>query len=693
MHAMTDLILGCGGIVEWLDGLVISTQFTWGMLMILLGVLIALGQPLYVVLGATTAWLLLTLPDHPPYKDFAGSLNVIVEETRILSDKVELLAIPFFVLAGAIMTRGDIARRLVAVARAFFGWLPGGLAISAVAACMFFAAISGSSPVTVIAIGTMMYPVLTQERYTERFSAGLLSTAGSLGILIPPSIPMLIFAIVLGQVDGGWSEPLGTDGQPAYGNLVASSGLDNVGALFLAGVGPGILVGSALAIFSLISGRIQKVKTEPFDLRHAMRTVKDGFWSLMLPVLILGGIYTGTFTVTQAAAVAVVYSFVVEVFIHGQLELKDVPRIFSESAVLMGSLLLIIAMALGFNRFLVKAEIPELAVDMIRGWDMTTFEFLLVLNLLLLVVGCLMDIMSAILILVPLISPIALEMGVHPVHLAVIFIVNLEIGYLTPPLGLNLFVASTIFRKSLGEMVMSVLPFILIMMGCLVIVTYVPALAMGPLAIMGGKSPFFGFPETITRDEAAALKTTPVGNERSISELMADAPEEEVDDSGNTVTYPSADSQLTDAMSRLPDDAFLSLLDLADLMTGRHMHVVLARADMLEADTIVELVNALTPIYEAVDDDTLAKDAARTVFDGVVARIEPLDKDALTAEVTSGTLATAVKTLIAEATGSAAPEPDPEPTPDEAPDTDPQEADPEPASDPTPDTAPQEPPP
>jgi C4-dicarboxylate transporter DctM subunit len=466
--------------------------------------MMALGVPLYVLLGGVSMYLLLSIVPDNPTDTPAMALLPLVENSRQLGDKTELLAIPFFVLAGAIMTAGDIAKRLIALARATFGWLPGGLAISGVMACIFFAAISGSSPVTVIAIGSIMYPVLRQEGYSEKFSSGLMTSSGSLGILIPPSIPMLVYVIVFGQTQKGgeWSVPMTQGCEPAYDVMLN----DPVTTLFIAGVGPGVLIGSMLAGYSMLIGKLEGVRTTPFVWGRFKEALGEGFWALLLPILLMGGIYTGTFTVTQSAAVAVAYSFVVETLIHRGLRIKDVPKIFGESAVLMGSLLIIIAMALAFNSYLVSMEIPDKAVKLIADYNLDRTSFLIVLNILLLGVGALMDIMSAILILVPLLGPIGTELGIHPIHMAVIFIVNLEIGYLTPPVGLNLFVASTIFKQPVGRVITSVLPFIAVMLASLMLITFMPAISLGPLAVKKGQSPLFGFHgDTLTRAQCDAL--------------------------------------------------------------------------------------------------------------------------------------------------------------------------------------------
>ena len=533
-----------------------STMAIIGLIVIILGV-IFLGEPLYVLIGAVAVWCLAT----------SGVLErldllstTIIGETRGLSDNPVLLAIPFFVIAGALMTEGDIAKRLIEFAKALFGWIPGGLAIAAVCACIFFAAISGSSPVTVIAIGTIMYPALLKEKYPDSFSTGLVTSAGSLGILIPPSIPMIVYAIV---------DPTQFVDPPGY--TLTDRGA-SVAELFVAGLGPGLLIGLALSGYAMYTGWVNKVpRTEiprskliarvlllvdapvgtlallwfgvldqPIALachalvqgvlvfvgwygtedgREVLRTFVRGFWALMLPVIILGGIYSGLFSPTQAAAVSVVYAFVVEYWIHKSITLDDLPRLLSESAVLMGTLLIIMALALGFNRYLELAQIPEAAVELIREWDLSLFAFLFILNILLLIVGCLMDILSAILILVPLLAKVGAGLGVHPLHLAVIFIVNLEIGYLTPPVGLNLFVSSTIFRKDLGDVIRSVLPFMLLMLGCLLMITYIPTISLGPVALMRSKPAIVNFPEP---KKAKPGKPTEDGKKQEINSELDD---------------------------------------------------------------------------------------------------------------------------------------------------------------------------
>ncbi len=483
------------------------TWFWLGLFGILFG-LILLGVPLYVLIGSLTLYLLLAGGVFTEFR----LLTSVIEQTRGLADQPVLLAIPFFVISGAIMTEGDIAQRLIDFAQSVFGWLPGGLAISAVFACVFFAAISGSSPVTVIAIGTIMYPALMASNYPDRFSTGLVTSAGSLGILIPPSIPMIVYAIV---------DPTGLKDPIGYALASAGGGDSSVKDLFIAGLGPGLLIGLVFSVYALRVGLKHKVDRTPFAFAQVFESGKRGIWALLLPVIILGGIYSGIFTPTQAAAVAVIYSAAVEFFIHRSLEIKDIPRVFNESAILMGALLIIMALALGFNLYLDRAKIPEAAVEMILEMNLSVFTFLIIVNILLLIVGFFMDILSAILILVPLLAPIAFGLGIHPLHMAVIFIVNLEIGYLTPPIGLNLFVASTLFKKGIGEVVRAVIPFMLLMVGCLIAITYVPAFSLGLVALSKGKSPWVGWPDR----EAIEKKVDDVPGARTTTEPEPDQPE------------------------------------------------------------------------------------------------------------------------------------------------------------------------
>jgi C4-dicarboxylate transporter, DctM subunit len=500
-----------------------KTWFFLGLIALIVA-LILLGVPLYVLIGSVTMYLLFF---GGIFKEFT-LLTSVIEQTRGLSDNTVLLAIPFFVLAGALMTEGDIAQRLIGFAQTIFGDLPGGMGIATVFACAFFAAISGSSPVTVIAIGSIMYPALIKHGFPERFSCGLVTTGGSLGILIPPSIPMIVYAIV---------DPTALRDPVGYNLAGSGGGESSVKDLFIAGLIPGAMIGLVLAIYAMYVG----LRMTPLNRERAIRSawiiffvavlpgwlfirlftntltivegvliggvylviaaflfqaIKRAFWALCLPLIILGGIYSGVFTPTQAAAVSVLYAVIVEFFIHRSLKVTDLPRILGESAVLMGTLLIIMALALGFNLYLDRAKIPEQAVAWILDMELSIFTFLLIVNVLLIIVGFFMDILSAILILVPLLAPIAHGLGIHPIHMAIIFIVNLEIGYLSPPIGLNLFVAGALFKKGLGEVVRSVVPFIGLMLVCLVLVTYVPTISLGLVSWSKGGDFYVPFPSS-----------------------------------------------------------------------------------------------------------------------------------------------------------------------------------------------------
>jgi C4-dicarboxylate transporter DctM subunit len=409
------------------------------------------GSPLFVLIGIGTLGSLFLWSGFTHINQF----SIIIEAIRSLADSPTLLAIPFFIMSGAVMSKGQISQRLIEFAQAFIGWVPGGMAMSGVLACMLFAAISGSSPATVVAIGTMMGPALIAEGYKERFSHGLLTSAGSLGILIPPSIPMIVYPIV------------------------NQSAVIEVERLFASGFGPGLVMGSILIGYSFYQGIVDKVPTSPFKLKKLATAARDGFWALMFPILILGGIYGGIFNAVEAAAVSVAYAVVVEIWLHRALKLKAIPAIFGETGVFLGSFLVILIMALALGEFLEKEDIPALMVEWIQGKDLEYWQFLLLLNALLLAVGMMMDILSAMFVFVPLLAPIAASMGVDPIHFGIIFIVNLEIGYLTPPVGLNLFVASALYRKGLGHVIRSVLPFVALMLIGLAIITWYPQLSVG----------------------------------------------------------------------------------------------------------------------------------------------------------------------------------------------------------------------
>lgn len=410
--------------------------------------LIVLGAPLFGVIGLATLLSFGLFTEIP-----ADKWGFLVSQQMLgILNKDALLAIPFFVLAGVLMTGGGISRRLIDFARSLVGWFPGGLAVATVIACMIFAAISGSSPATVVAVGMLMFPALTREGYPEKFGLGLLTSSGSLGILIPPSIPMIVYAIM---VDGV-----------------------GVGRMFLAGIMPGLMIGGMLVVYSIIIGVRNKVRTTPFDLRLVGVTLRKGFWGIMLPVLILGGIYSGLTTVNEAAALSVVYALFVEIFIHREIRVTQLPGLIVNAMIEMGAILMIIAMAAALANFMTIAQVPVLLAESMQNVVSSKIGFLLLANVVLLLTGCLMDIISAILILAPIIAYVGAQYGVDPVHMGIIFIVNLEIGYLTPPVGMNLFVATSLFNRPFTKVVLGSLPFMLLMLVGLMLITYVPDIAL-----------------------------------------------------------------------------------------------------------------------------------------------------------------------------------------------------------------------
>jgi len=433
---------------------------TGGLILLTSLLLVFVGAPLFVAIGVATLACVVFLGDLSGFN--------VAKDMFEATKKEELLPIPFFVLAGNIMTKGSLAERLIAVARAALGRTPGGLGLATVVACAIFAAISGSSPVTVIAIGGLMYPMLVKDGYPKSYATGVLSSAGSLGIIIPPSIPMILYAIVVSLSD------------PAHPVAVDD--------LFLAGIGPGLLIAGILMVYTLFrtrpsGGVVIRTEIEGTYFGNLWKALRKGFLALMLPVLILGGIYGIfspfgiRFTVTEAAAVSVVYALFVEVVVHREITLRKLWDVLVDSGAMMGSLFVIIVIAIAFNKFLTFQEVPQQATEWLSTIVDSKWQFLIMVNLFLLALGCVMEILSAILIVAPLLAPIAVSYGIDPIHFAIIFIVNLELGYLTPPMGINLFVSSAVFERSIVKVIRAVIPFLLLMIVALVIIVLFPQLS------------------------------------------------------------------------------------------------------------------------------------------------------------------------------------------------------------------------
>ena len=420
-------------------------------LFLLLFLLMFIGVPIAASLGlAGSITIMLFSPDS------VRSLAIKLFET---SEHYTLLAIPFFLLSGAFMTTGGVAKRLIDFANACVGHIRGGLAIGAVLACMLFAALSGSSPATVAAVGSIAIAGMVRSGYPQAFGAGIVCNAGTLGILIPPSIVMVVYAAATEQ---------------------------SVGKLFMAGVIPGIMLGLVLMIAIYIVARIKKLPALPrASFREWLRAAREAFWGLLLMVIILGGIYTGMFTPTEAAAVAAVYAGFVALFVYKDLKIRECPKVLLESGKLTIMLMFIIANAMLFAHVLTTEQIPQQITAWVVDLGLQPWQFLLVVNIVLLIAGAFMEPSAIILILAPILFPIAMQLGIDPIHLGIIMVVNMEIGLITPPVGLNLFVTSAVTGMPLTAVIRAAMPWLMLLLSFLVIITYVPAVSLGLPNMLG----------------------------------------------------------------------------------------------------------------------------------------------------------------------------------------------------------------
>ncbi|EPJ90291.1 MULTISPECIES: C4-dicarboxylate TRAP transporter large permease protein DctM [Pseudomonas] len=413
-------------------------------LFLLLFVFMFLGVPIAISLGLSGAVSILMFS-----QDSLSSLAIKLFET---SDSYTFLAIPFFLLSGAFMTTGGVAQRLIDFANACVGHIRGGLAIAAVLACMLFAALSGSSPATVAAVGSIAIAGMVRSGYPKEFGAGIICNAGTLGILIPPSIVMVVYAAATET---------------------------SVGKLFIAGVIPGILLGVILMVVIYIVARVKKLPAQPrVTFRQWLHTAQRAFWGLLLLVIILGGIYSGMFTPTEAAAVAAVYSAFVALFIYKDMKFSDCPKVLLESGRLTIMLMFIIANAMLFAHVLTTEQIPQQITSWVLSEGLTPIGFLIMVNIVLLVAGSFMEPSAIILILAPIFFPIAMKLGIDPIHLGIIMVVNMEIGLVHPPVGLNLFVTSAVTGLTLGQTIRAAMPWLTILLAFLILVTYVPFISL-----------------------------------------------------------------------------------------------------------------------------------------------------------------------------------------------------------------------
>lgn len=406
--------------------------------------LLIIGTPIAVLMVITTA---VTLAAHT-----FTSLMVLPQQLFNALDNSVLLSIPFFIIAGSIMTEGAMARRLIAIVNAFVGSYPGGLAIATTLACLFFAALSGSSPATVVAIGSIMIPALTKAGYNERFAIGLTTSAGSLGIVIPPSIPMILYCMVMNT---------------------------SVAKMFMAGIVPGLLIGAVFIAYTVVMAYKNKwFMARKVTWRETFRTMREGVWGLMLPIIVLGGIYSGMFTPTEAAAVSVVYALFVEVVIHREIRITDIPKVCKQGAILSSCLLFILACAMSLIWLLTAHRIPHQVADVITAHVHSGWLFLLLVSIMFLLMGTVMENVSAMIILSPLFVETLQRFGIDYIHYGVIMVMVIEFGFLTPPFGLNLFVAMGLTNKSLTEVSRGVWPFLVLLLLCLALVTFIPAISL-----------------------------------------------------------------------------------------------------------------------------------------------------------------------------------------------------------------------
>lgn len=405
---------------------------------------LALRVNLFVLLLGIGAFIHLVWGD--------AELIYVVEDMWIALDKEVLLSIPLFLICGSVMGRGAIAARLIEIMSALTAPLPGGMAIATVMTCAVFAAISGSSAVTLIAVGSIAYPALLAQGYDKKFSLGALASGGTLGVIIPPSIPMIL-----------------------YGIATETSIID----LFTAGILPGILLMTLLSGYALVANR--HLPRQSFSPSRLIAAFRDGIWSMLMPLILLGGIYSGYFSPTESAAVALAYAVLIELFVHRELRLKDLKDIAIDTTTMVGTIFPVLAIALSVNLLLTAHQAPAHLAEWIGGFITSKVTFLLAVNVLLLIVGCVMDMVSAILILAPILLALGRVYGIDPVHLGIIMTVNLEIGLLTPPVGINLIVAMTAFRENFGLISRGVLPFIGLMLIGLLLVSFVPQLSLALL--------------------------------------------------------------------------------------------------------------------------------------------------------------------------------------------------------------------
>jgi tripartite ATP-independent transporter DctM subunit len=427
-------------------------MLTFYILLIFLALLAILGAPLFsIILAVAMLGFFISGVD----------LSVIAIEIYRIADTPLLLALPLFTFAGYLMGQSQTSKRLVRLTRVFIGWMPGGLAIVSLVACALFTAFTGASGVTIVALGALLYPALMQDGYRENFSLGLVTTSGSLGLLFPPSLPLILYGVIVQQM--GFGQQFTIDD------------------LFLAGLLPGLLMVILLSLWSLWTNRTHVMPVSRFSAKEALTALREAAWELPLPFFLIVGIYGGFVAISEAAAVTAMYVLIVEVFVYKEIKISQLPVFIRDSMVMVGGILLILAVSLAFTNFLIDAEIPMKLFDLIQTHIGDKIAFLILLNVLLLLLGAILDIFSALVIMVPLILPVALSYGISPIHLGIIFLANMQIGYFTPPVGMNLFIASYRFEKPVAEIYKATIPFMIVLLAAVLCITYWPDLSLALL--------------------------------------------------------------------------------------------------------------------------------------------------------------------------------------------------------------------
>lgn len=424
----------------------------------LLGVLLLTGMPVSIALGLTVMTFLFTMTNVP--------MDSIALKLFTGIEKFEIMAIPFFILAGSFLTHGGVAQRMIRFANAMVGHLPGGMGLAAVLACALFASISGSSPATVAAIGSIMIPAMAKQGYPVQFGTGIVSTSGGLGILLPPSIVMVMYAVA-------------TSGMMVEGPDGARVATASIGQLFIAGIVPGLILAFMLGLTTMFRAwKLNYPRMPKASYKERWSAFKDSVWGLMLVIIVMGGIYSGVFTPTEAAAISAVYAFVIAIWVYKDIKLKDVRRIVLESAAMSAMLLYIITNAVMFAFILTSEQIPQSIASWIVDQGMGLIAFLLFVNVLLLIIGMVMEPSGLILIMAPILFPVAMKLGMDPVHFGIMLVVNMEIGLATPPVGLNLYVASSISKLGLTEVTKSTIPWLLTGLLFLMLITFIPEITL-----------------------------------------------------------------------------------------------------------------------------------------------------------------------------------------------------------------------